>query len=314
MISRSIICALLAMAAPVPVWAGRALSLPDGVSVGFDEIKPDSSVALPIGPFENGTVTTLLAQGNVDRQVWRTQAPNTETLDLILPLRQQLLTQGYSVLFECETRSCGGFDFRFETDVVAEPDMHVDLGDFRYLAAKQHAGTGDKYVSILVSRSGERGYVQITNVGGAIPKLADVTVSTMQSDAAVVEAPVDLGGQLAQNGSAVLQGLEFANGKSSLTSGTDGALRELADYLNADPSKQVILVGHTDATGSLSGNIALSRKRANSVMQELIDTYGVTVNQVSAQGVGFLAPRASNATDAGREKNRCVEVVLISKN
>ena len=77
---------------------------------------------------------------------------------------------------------------------------------------------------------------------------------------------------------------------------------------NAD----VLLVGHTDAAGGLEANIALSRRRAASVVAHLVGELGVSRAQVSAEGVGYLVPRASNLTDQGRAENRRVEVVLTS--
>ena len=72
------------------------------------------------------------------------------------------------------------------------------------------------------------------------------------------------------------------------------------------------MVGHTDAVGGLDGNVALSRRRASSVRDRLVGKYGVAGAQVTSDGVGFLSPRATNLTEAGRERNRRVEVILTS--
>jgi OOP family OmpA-OmpF porin len=74
---------------------------------------------------------------------------------------------------------------------------------------------------------------------------------------------------------------------------------------------RVALVGHTDATGSLDANIALSRKRAASVKDRLVRAYGIAVSRLDAEGMGYLAPIASNLTQAGRDANRRVEAVLL---
>ncbi len=90
------------------------------------------------------------------------------------------------------------------------------------------------------------------------------------------------------------------------------SLRQLSDYLKERPDARIALVGHTDAVGALDSNIALSRRRAASVVRRLVDKYGVPRTQITADGVGYLAPRASNQTDAGRALNRRVEVILTS--
>ncbi len=70
-------------------------------------------------------------------------------------------------------------------------------------------------------------------------------------------------------------------------------------------------MGHTDAVGNLETNIALSRARAEAVRLYLIERLDVDPGQVSATGIGYLAPRATNETEDGRETNRRVEAVLL---
>jgi len=71
-------------------------------------------------------------------------------------------------------------------------------------------------------------------------------------------------------------------------------------------------VGHTDNSGSLAANVALSKDRAAAVRKRLIEKLGVPAEQLTAEGAGWLSPRTSNLTPEGREKNRRVEAVLAS--
>jgi len=197
--------------------------------------------------------------------------------------------------------------------------MHVDLGDFRYLTAMRDDGKGEEYINLVVSRSPERGFIQITRLTESRTDdlTADprVSVSTKQSTADETLVPTgSIGDRLIEAGSLVLDGLEFAKGSATLDSTSDRSLQMLAAFLNENPGMKVALVGHTDASGSMEGNVALSRKRAAAVMKRLIDGYGVNPAQLSANGVGYLAPRTTNATPQGREMNRRVEVVLTSIN
>jgi outer membrane protein OmpA-like peptidoglycan-associated protein len=311
MTTRSLIFSLLASVAPLTAGAQQVLVFPDGSVQSYVTAETSSNFKLPIGPFAGGKIDATLVVGAVVRQVWKTPNSQSETFDLIQPLRSQLKNDGFEVLFECETQACGGFDFRFNADVVDEPDMHVDLGDFRYLSASKRVGGNEEFVGVLVSRSPDRGYIQVTTVGSEELIEPKVALSTKQpSPTAESPEKTDLAGQLDLSGSVVLEGLEFLKGSSELSGNPSSALQELANLLSANPGKTVVLVGHTDASGSLEGNVALSRKRADSVMLRLIDTYGVDPAQLSAEGVGYLSPRATNATDEGRDKNRRVEVVL----
>ncbi|MEM7711485.1 MAG: OmpA family protein, partial [Pseudomonadota bacterium] len=74
----------------------------------------------------------------------------------------------------------------------------------------------------------------------------------------------------------------------------------------------IALVGHTDAEGGAEGNMAISLSRADAARQVLIDAYGIDPDRVETHGVGFFSPVAPNDTEAGREANRRVEVVITS--
>lgn len=309
----SLIFGLLASVAPLCVAAEDLLLFPEGSVRGFESFNSSATLHLPVGPFVEGAVATAQADGDIRRQVWKTPNINAETSDLINGLRDQLKTAGYQVLFECETRDCGGFDFRFQADVVDEPDMHVDLGDFRYLSATKLSAGKEEFVGLLVSRSPEQGFIQVTTIGSEPIVNAKAVLSTKQSSVAEELLLIEnLETRLSSKGVVVLEGLEFGKGSSDLNSGSSDELRDLAKLLSSNPDQKVVLVGHTDASGSLKGNIALSRKRADSVMSRLVESYGVNPEQVSAEGVGFLSPRASNSNEEGRERNRRVEVVLTT--
>lgn len=71
------------------------------------------------------------------------------------------------------------------------------------------------------------------------------------------------------------------------------------------------VVGHTDNEGTLEFNLDLSRRRTEAVVQTLVSGHGVATSRLLANGVGFLAPVASNRTEEGRARNRRVEPVEI---
>ncbi|MBD3765792.1 MAG: OmpA family protein, partial [Rhodobacterales bacterium] len=116
---------------------------------------------------------------------------------------------------------------------------------------------------------------------------------------------------LRRDGFAVLEDLAFATGSAELARGDIASLAVLAAMLAADPGMRLALVGHTDAAGGLEANIALSRARAVAVRNRLL-ALGADPARVVAEGVGWLAPRATNLTDEGRQRNRRVEAVLAS--
>ncbi len=309
----SFMIGLVATAYSVPSFAEPALLFPESALLAFENRVVATSYQLPTGPFEAGKSITIPVKGSVSRKVWHTAGSPEETYLLIEQLRNQLLEDGFSVIFECASKDCGGYDFRFKTDVVEEPVMHVDLGDFRFVSASRTKDGAEEYVSLLVSKSQSKGFVQVTSIGKPDASFSDITASTKQSTPETTQPDIDQGLAeiLTVNGSSVLEGLTFIKGSSDLSGTPAQALQDLAAFLSANPDKRLVLVGHTDASGSLEGNISLSKKRASSVVQRLIETYGVDPNAVSFAGVGYYSPRASNATEGGREMNRRVEAVLI---
>lgn len=87
-------------------------------------------------------------------------------------------------------------------------------------------------------------------------------------------------------------------------------LDKIATILNRYGKTQLIIVGHTDNTGSDQHNQLLSERRAASVNQYLLNR-GVVPQRLSALGRGKSDPIASNATPEGRQLNRRVDITII---
>jgi len=316
---RSVIAALpiLGLSFLSAAVAAAPLQLTDGEKVVERRAAP-ASYSVPTGPWKAGALPALSAEGEVVRKVWQVPLHGRTTLALMAPLRRQLREKGYEIVFECASSGCGGFDFRFALDLVPAPAMHVDLGDYRFLAARRLGAEGQpRYVTLLVSRAARRGFIHEVRVGPVQEPPPRLTAATKSVAA---EAPAaDAGGatagslaaRLEANGRAVLDRVDFAPGVSGLGPDDIPALADLAAFLKARPDLRVALVGHTDATGSEAANIAISRARAQSVRQRLVKLYGLSPDRIEAEGVGYLAPLGPNDSEDGRRRNRRVEVVVI---
>ena len=288
------------------------LALPGQAELTHEDDTASGTYFLPVGAFADGGIDTLEVEGRVTRQAWQIMGSDLTTLQLMTPVRDQLIAEGYEILFDCTAQECGGFDFRFNTDVLPAPDMFVDLFDFRFLSARKQAGDGPQYLSGLVSLSGQAGYVQLIAVGVSSARVIAVTPDATPQTAPQPVSKVGLIDQLTNAGHVVLSDLEFATGSSALSEGPYPSLSELAKFLMADVTRRVALVGHTDAVGSLEANVALSQRRAASVLERLAERYGVLRAQMESNGMGYLSPIAANTTPDGREANRRVEAVLLN--
>lgn len=296
------LAALLTVSSPV---SALDLALPIGARETVSRVTAAGSYDLPIAAWTNSKgVPVATLEGEVRRTAWRVSGAGITTGQVMLPIRAQLEEDGFDIIFECTARNCGGFDFRFGIDVLPAPNMYVDLADYRFLSAKSADAT--QALGLLVSRDGGTVFVQLIEVGPPGRPAISVT------EAPAIAMPEEVGdvvAQLERMGHAVLADLDFASGAAALGDGPVQSLDAVVSYLLSNPQRQVTFVGHTDATGSLEANVALSRKRAR-VVRDYVVSRGVTSTQVSSDGVGYLSPRATNLTVVGREANRRVEAVL----
>ena len=132
--------------------------------------------------------------------------------------------------------------------------------------------------------------------------------------AAMVQSVVVSADQIAKSlgdtGKVVFYGIYFDTDKASVKPESEPTLKEMAKFLKASGSAKVFIVGHTDSQGALDRNQKLSRERAAAVVNALAGSHGIQAERMTPEGVGPLAPVAANDAEAGRAKNRRVEMVL----
>ena len=103
--------------------------------------------------------------------------------------------------------------------------------------------------------------------------------------------------------------INFNTGKSTFKEDSYSTLQAIAAILKEYPKANFTIEGHTDSVGSKSSNQLLSERRANAVMDYLVNN-GIATERLTAVGYGEDNPIASNATRAGRASNRRVEIKL----
>jgi outer membrane protein OmpA-like peptidoglycan-associated protein len=106
-------------------------------------------------------------------------------------------------------------------------------------------------------------------------------------------------------------GLLFAYDSDAVTGAAKSNLTNLAESLKKYGDTEVLIVGHTDATGSDTYNQGLSERRAASAARYLV-TQGVTNTRMRTTGRGELEPIDSNDTPSGQALNRRVEIVIVA--
>lgn len=302
-----------AAALAMPAMAGD-LVLPTGARILGERSSPMARYALPLGPAANDRVPAENFEGQVLRRTWRL-AGDATSLQLFAPMRQQLQAAGYDILYQCQAQECGGFDFRFGIEVVPAPDMIVDIGDYLFLSALKEE---TQALSLLVSRSGSSAYIQVIEVAPPNGELIAISpIATPDPEVLSTEERQDnredLIEDLSASGRVVLADLEFETGSARLGTGPFDSLVQLGLALTENPKMRIMLVGHTDNVGAQDDNVALSQLRAEAVRERLLTLIEAEATRIEVFGAGFIAPLTSNLTREGRDANRRVEVVLMSR-
>ncbi len=103
----------------------------------------------------------------------------------------------------------------------------------------------------------------------------------------------------------------FEPAKTEISTESHVLLDRLLSVIETCPEARIVISGHTDSTGSESSNMELSLRRAEAVA-EYLAAHGVTSSRLSAVGYGENRPIADNATEAGRARNRRIEIAVTT--
>ena len=108
----------------------------------------------------------------------------------------------------------------------------------------------------------------------------------------------------------VVDGAAFPAGMTALTPATRQAIDAVVQQAPELREQQVVVVGHTDSTGSQQANYRLGQQRAAAVARYLLDAHGLDPRRVRVSSAGATQPVGDNATATGRQQNRRVELLV----
>ncbi len=127
----------------------------------------------------------------------------------------------------------------------------------------------------------------------------------------ITTASPDTRSKLITEGKLVTYGITFDVNKADVKPESYGTLKSIADVLNENASVKVKIVGHTDSDGDDTMNLELSRRRAESVKNELVKNFGIDASRMETEGAGETKPVAPNDIPANKAQNRRVEFVKL---
>lgn len=156
-------------------------------------------------------------------------------------------------------------------------------------------------------------------VGAGVGALGGYIWSTQmaQKKAAMEQATAGTGVAVTQTADNQLKlnipsDISFDTGRADIKPNLRPILDQFAQGLNSQPNTEIRIVGHTDSTGSDSINNPLSVNRAASARDYLLSR-GVDGRRIQIDGRGSDEPIGDNNTDAGRAKNRRIEIYLAER-
>ncbi|MDN3550580.1 OmpA family protein [Mucilaginibacter aquaedulcis] len=152
-------------------------------------------------------------------------------------------------------------------------------------------------------------------IGGAVGGTAGAFIGrNMDRQAAEIKQTVP-GATVTREGEGILvkfdSGILFDTDKADLKPAAQANLQNLAKSLQNNQNTNILIVGHTDDTGSDSHNQDLSVRRAESVKSYIVAD-NVSGSRLTTSGKGESEPIADNTTAAGRAQNRRVEIVIVA--
>lgn len=249
--------------------------------------------------------------------------PDTSSLEVI---RNYERSFDGEILYQCKEAGCGG-DYRRGSNgggghmslsmYLMDNDRIKDDGSsiggraqksglvaqrYRLMKVKDK----NVYVSILAyTLSG----THVRELDGRTVAVVDILEEGGVQDKMVTIDAKEMAKEISEKGSVALYGIYFDSGKAKVKPESKDALVQVAAYLHAHPHAKLLVVGHTDTSGSFEYNADLSKRRADAVVKMLGATYSIAASRLKSVGVSYACPVATNATEEGRARNRRVELV-----
>jgi outer membrane protein OmpA-like peptidoglycan-associated protein len=164
----------------------------------------------------------------------------------------------------------------------------------------------DRWINGKVVVDGKEAWAEVMKGNGKI-WLRIIEKQPMQQH--IVADALSMSSDLKATGHVAVYGIFFDTGKSVVKPESKAAIDEVAKLLKGDANLRLWVVGHTDSVGKVDDNMRLAQARAEAVAAELVSAHGIGSARLKGYGVGPLAPVAGNDDEAGRAKNRRVDLV-----
>lgn len=250
----------------------------------------------PVQKDSDAESTTLGVEGRITRILY--QVPTgVSALEVFRNFESRASGINYEIVFSGGPEEIRDYTFKYghPVEILREPE--IGNGIHYFLAQKEVSGAMN-YLAVLVAPHG----------GGQGTRVGLIAAETKPMALQMVDAK-QMQLSLQETGRVALYGIYFDHDSATIKPESKPTLDEIAALLNDEPELHIIVVGHTDYVGGFEYNMGLSQRRAKAVHDALVADYGIARGRLSSDGVGYLAPIATNESEDGRALNRRVELV-----
>ncbi len=213
-----------------------------------------------------------------------------------------------------EVARVGDFMKKYPTTTAVIEGHTDEIGsdDYNLQLSRKRAESVVKYLEdnfgIEPSRLSSRGY-------GKTKPIADNTTDTGKQKNRRIDAIIDCAIDVKELASpperlCVTMKVEFATDSAEIRPLYYDEVKKVGEYMLKYPTTTAVIEGHTDNVGSREYNMKLSRQRAESVVNYLVEKIGIERSRLSAKGYGPTRRISYNSTPEGRQKNRRINAVI----
>ena len=225
---------------------------------------------------------------------------NSSVIEIARSFDQQLRDAGYEIVYICRDADCGQGGRKTNGDWWDPNFMR------RYIVARFDRPEGDVWVCVHVQAKGPNAPGQHdVDVIEAKPEPRVEEIQPDETDAGWLEQ------ELIAKGHVALHHLALDEKKLTPLPQSEPVLRAISQLLARDPRRKLVVVVHTDNAADLASSLQRSRRQAAAIVTVAVKKYGAPAARLRGDGVGPLAPVASNAGPEGRAQNRRVELVMF---
>lgn len=257
----------------------------------------------------------LKPEGRLTR-IWYEAAGDTSSLEIIRNYVNELTSRGFVILYDSKKDPVANRWTNYlapfgAMDIQTNRSNYIffaaEKGGICVVSAKKKRLEGDVYVHLTAVEWGKSDATYKARRGAYIA--VDIIETQPMVQKMVTVSADEMSQSLSAAGKVALYGIYFDPNKWDIKPASRPALQEIATLLKKQPALKLHVVGHTDNLGGYEINTVLSKRRAEAVVGSLVKEFGISALRLTANGAAYLAPVASNTTEAGRARNRRVELV-----